>query len=92
MIAVPALKAQGLNTRSAHRSSVAFILPLSALSAVLYLVKGNVTLSDAWPFVPWGLVGAAVGTLMLKKMTPAVLRRIFGALMIFAGVKILLSQ
>ena len=41
MIAVPALKKLGMEQKDAHRNAVAVILPLSVLSAVLYILRGT---------------------------------------------------
>lgn len=89
MIAVPALKASGLSQKQAHENAVAVILPLTVLSAVLYITRGNVTFSDALPFIPWGLVGAALGTYFMKKISNVWLTRIFGGFMIFSGIRML---
>ncbi|MBQ5911276.1 MAG: sulfite exporter TauE/SafE family protein [Clostridia bacterium] len=90
MLAVPALKKLSLSTKDAHRNAIAVILPLSILSAVLYLLRGDVALSDSFVFIPSGLVGAGVGTLLLKKISPKWLAVIFGAFMVYTGVRLLL--
>ena len=91
MLAVPILKKQGLKTKQAHASSVAVILPLSAFSAAMYLLNGKVEIFDAVPFVPWGLLGAAVGTFLLKKISNRWLSAIFSALMVWAGIRLLMK-
>ena len=88
LLAVPALKKLGMSQKDAHRNAVAVILPLAALSAALYLVRGNLSLSDTLIFIPGGLVGAGVGTLLLKKISPKWLAAIFGAFMIYSGVRL----
>ena len=40
MIAVPLLQKLGLDRKQAHANAVAVILPITVLSAVLYLVNG----------------------------------------------------
>ena len=88
-IAVPALKKAGLSVKEAHENAVAVILPLTVLSAAAYLLKGSVTLADALPFIPSGLIGALLGTYLLKKIKSVWLTRIFGGFMIFSGVRML---
>lgn len=87
MLAVPALKFSGITEKDAHRNAVAVILPLTLFSAILYIVRGSVTLQDALPFLPGGLVGALIGTFIMKKISNVWLARIFGGFMIFAGVR-----
>ena len=91
MIAVPALKHFGLSQKEAHENAVAVILPLTLLSALLYLYRGSVTISEALPFIPSGLIGAIVGTYLMKKISNIWLTRIFGGFMIFSGIRMLLK-
>lgn len=91
MIAVPMLKKAGLEQKEAHANAVAVILPISVLSAVLYVIKGYVNISDSLPYIPTGVVGSVLGTLILKKISPLWLKRIFGAFMVYAGVRLLLK-
>ena len=90
MIAVPLLKKMGLEQKEAHTNAVAVILPISILSAILYLYKDYVNLSSALHFIPTGVLGAVLGTYLLKKISPIWLKRIFGFFMIYAGVRLLL--
>ena len=90
MSAVPVLKASGLNTNSAHANSVAVIVPLSAFSATLYLLNGSVSIADAVPYIPSGLIGSAVGALLLHKIPSKWLRRIFGGFVLWAGIRLLM--
>ncbi len=91
MIAVPLLKKAGLTQKECHANAIAVILPITLISAIIYLYKGNVTLSDAFIYMPTGLLGAVLGTYLLKKISPTWLKRIFGGLMIYAGVRLLLK-
>ena len=90
MIAVPALKKIGLDKKAAHANAVAVILPLAIFSAALYLYEGRVTLTDPLIYIPSGILGAVLGTFIMKKITAKSLGRIFGAFMIFAGVRMIL--
>ncbi len=88
MMAVPILQKIGLNRKEAHCNSVAVILPISLFSAILYLTSGKVQLSDALPFLPFGLIGSVIGTLLLRRFSGTVVRRIFGVLIVIAGVRL----
>ena len=90
IIAVPILKRLGLERTEAHANAVAVILPITLLSAALYLFKGYASLSDSFIFIPGGLVGSLMGTYCLKKISPVWLKRIFGGFMVYAGVRLLL--
>ena len=91
MIAVPILKKSNFSQKQAHANAIAIILPISVLSASLYLYKDYVKISDALPFIPSGIIGALIGTFLLKKISPLWLKRIFGGFMIYAGIRLLLK-
>ncbi len=91
MLAVPFLKKSGLSQKESHANAVAVILPVSVLSAFFYLLRGNAHISDSLPFIPTGLVGAYIGTLIIRKISPLWLKRIFGGFMIYAGMRLLLK-
>jgi uncharacterized membrane protein YfcA len=90
--AVPALKAAGLTVKESHASSLAVTLPLSAVSAIVYSFGADFKWEDALPLIPFGLAGAVIGGLVLKKLSNVWLKRIFGALLIAAGLRMLLSK
>lgn len=90
MLAVPLLKRCGLEQKQAHSNAVAVILPITALSAILYLIKGYAQLSDALIFIPTGIIGSLTGAFLLKKISPKWLKKLFGGFMIYAGIRLLL--
>ena len=89
MLAVPLLKQSGLDQKSAHANAVAVILPITVISAILYLVNKSVALGDSLPFIPTGLIGSAIATFVLRKFSNKLLQKIFAAFMIYAGIRLL---
>ncbi len=89
-VAVPLLRKAGLSEQESHATSVAVILAVTLVSAGFYLWRGNVTFSDSLGFLYTGVIGAAVGAKLLKKISGAWLRRIFGVLIVVASVRMLL--
>lgn len=89
MALVPMLYRDGLPAQKAHATSIAIILPLSLLSGIFYLSLGHLVVSDALPFLPLGLVGAAVGGWLLPKVQTVWLHRLFGVLALYAGGRLL---
>lgn len=89
---VPMLEQLEVSPQKAHATSVAIILPLSIASAAVYLFRGVPLHSREllW-LIPTGLIGAVVGTRLLKKIPAALLRRIFGIIMIYSGMRLILS-
>ena len=89
LLAVPYFKACGLDQKKAQALSLAVTLPLTALSAAVYLLRGYVTLSDAGRFWLPGLLGAAGGTLLFKRAPARVLHALFALLLCWAGVRLI---
>lgn len=90
MIAVPFLKKLGFSQKEAHTNAIAIILPITVISAILYIVRGDVAFRDSFVYIPTGLLGAIAGTYLLKKISPKWLKRIFGFLMVYAGFRLLI--
>lgn len=91
MIAVPALKKTGLDQRKAHANAVAVILPVAVVSSIVYYIEGRMSIADALPFIPAGVIGSLLATFILKKISPIWLKGIFSAFMIWAGVRLFLK-
>lgn len=91
IVAVMGLKKSGMETKAAHANAVAVILPITVISTLLYAVNGNLDLKAALPFIPAGMVGAVCAALLMKKISPALLKVIFGGFMIWAGIRMLLK-
>ncbi len=89
MLAVPLLKKSGLDQKSAHANAIAVILPITVISAVLYIAKGYVNISDSFSFIPTGLLGSIIATFILQKFSNKILQKIFAVFMIYAGVRLL---
>lgn len=91
MLAVPLLRSAGLETKQAHRNSVAIILPISAFSAFIYLQNGSVSFADAAPYLIPGAVGAVCGTWLMRRLSNKLIGRAFGVFMLWAGIRLVLK-
>lgn len=88
---VPMLHKDGLPARRAHATSIAIMLPLSLVSSLLYLSLGHVSLSVAVAFIPGGLAGVALGSWLLPRVKTVWLHRLFGILVIYSGIRLVLQ-
>ncbi len=91
MLAVPLLKKYGLAQKEAQQNAIAVILPITAVSAGIYLYKDYVNLSNSYSYLPTGFLGAIIATFLMKKITNKWLKRIFAFFMVYAGVRLLLK-
>ena len=88
VIAVPMFQRAGLKVKKSHASSLALTLPLSIVSAIFY--ADNFNFGYSLPLLPFGLAGAVIGALWLKKIPNTLLKRVFGILLVIAGGRIIL--
>ena len=87
-VLVPLLAGKcGLDQRKAFATSVAVILPLCALSVVIYLFRGGLDVMAALPYLIGGTVGGWAGGKWFKGMKMPWLKRAFGLLLIYGGVR-----
>lgn len=89
--AVPLLEGAGLEAKKSHATSVALIFVLSLATTLSYLLGDKLDFELAWQYAPYGVVGAAAGAVLLKKMPNSLLRRVFGAVILAAAVRILVK-
>ncbi len=91
MLTVPLYKKMGMNQKDSQINAVATILPITFISAVIYLLNGNVEISDTYIYLLPGLVGSILGTFVIKKTSNNILTVIFAFFMIWAGVRLFLK-
>lgn len=90
MILVPSLLKQKLTQHKAQATAMAVILPITAISAIIYAFKthiGTVAFLAAFGALP----GGATGAWLMGKLKPVWLSRIFAAFALFAGIRIFLA-
>lgn len=80
----------GMEQRKAFATSVAVILPLSAVSAAVYWMKGGLDVGAAWPYLLGGAAGGVIAGCIFKKVSMVWLRRAFGLLILYGGVRAVL--
>ena len=91
MVVVPLLtRWTGMESRKAFATSLAVILPLSVVSLITYALRGGVDFAAAWPYGIGGAVGGLLGGLLLRKISMPWLRRMFGLLILYGGVRAVL--
>jgi len=89
-IIVPGMqKFLDIDQHKAHASAVAVILPLTMVSAAIYLRMA----SAEWAIIFWvslgGTAGGLIGARILNKISGNLLHKIFGAFMIIAALRMI---
>jgi len=68
---------------------LAAMLPMTALSAALYLFRGGVEIAENWVYLPAAVAGGIIGALLLDKFNVKTIRSVFAVLLIVAGGRML---
>lgn len=80
-----------MEQKKAFATSVAVILPLSLASFVVFLMRGGMDWGLAWPYLLGGVAGGLLSGLFFKKIQVVWLRRAFGLLILYGGVRAVLG-
>ncbi|MBQ8917190.1 MAG: sulfite exporter TauE/SafE family protein, partial [Oscillospiraceae bacterium] len=76
-----------LPTAQCHATMLAVTVPLAVLCGAFYLLRGHVAFSQLLPYLPGGAVGAVVGSLLLPRIRPRLLRVVFALFLLYSGLK-----
>lgn len=86
MIAVPLLNKLGLEQKRAHATAILLILPISALSFLLYVWKGFYQPAVMIPTAIGITAGGVFGAKLLEKLPTETVRLLFAFLQALAGI------
>lgn len=89
MLAVPLLRKNGYGEKQAHATAILLILPISALSFLLYAIRGYYDASVLIPTALGVTAGGMLGATALNKLPVKAVRITFACLQIVAGVFLL---
>jgi uncharacterized protein len=91
VVMVPALMTVGrLDPHRAHAASLAAIVPIALLGAVLYAIGGEIDFLAAGLLVAGSLAGVRAGTSVMQRMDAVWLARAFALLLLAVAVTLLL--
>lgn len=79
-----------MEQRKAFATSVAVIFPLSVVSLIIYFFKGSIDLFSLLPVLIGGLIGGFIAGRIFGKVPVTLLRRIFGLLILYGGIRAVL--
>lgn len=89
MIAVPLLTKFGYAEKQAHATAILLILPISALSFLLYALRGLYDFSVLIPTALGVTAGGLLGAALLDKLPVKTVRVTFAVLQVVAGIFLL---
>ena len=79
-----------LPEKAAFATSLAIMTPLSLASLAVYLLRGGVDVTFAWPYLLGGAIGGAIAGPLFSRLPVIWLRRAMGLFLLYGGVKAVL--
>lgn len=73
--------------KNSQATAIAVILPLAILSSVIYAKGGFVEWAHLWKVSVGGVAGAVLGAVLLNKLKPKFIKKLFGVFLVIAGVR-----
>ena len=90
-IAVPFMeRLLNINAHKSHATAIALILPLSIISATIYIFNINIPVKETIFISIGGIFGGLIGARLLPKISGRMLHIIFGIFMLLASAKMIL--
>ncbi|MBR6559297.1 MAG: sulfite exporter TauE/SafE family protein [Clostridia bacterium] len=77
-------------TRRIFASTVLSVIPMSLGSAIVYGTLGAVESEDVLPLILPALLGGMAGALLLSRINTGLLKKIFSALVIWSGIRLMM--
>lgn len=76
--------------KAAYASVAAVVLPMAVISAAVYCISKPDIISDALPYLPFALIGGALGAYLLSRVKVRAVSLLFSFLAVFSGAAALL--
>ena len=77
------------HTKDIFAMTVGAVFIMSAASLVIYLKDGALTPGDASPYLIPAAVGGVIGAFALDRLDATLLKKIFAALVVYAGITLM---
>ena len=93
IVMVPAMVwLMNVDIKTAVGTSLVVIIPTAVSGAFKHHQLGNIDWRVAAALIPLAVVGGMAGAALTKQLQPDTLKRLFGAFMILAGLRLLLFR
>lgn len=90
MICVPLLEnVLHLESKYSHATAIAIILPISIVSAAIYMLNGNIKTTPFFTTASGFIIGGILGSILLKSLPTKILKILFCFLMLASGIRLL---
>ena len=85
------LRKSDCDTRDIFANALCVMLPISALSCILYAKSGNLSVSGLGVYILPAIFGGLAGGILLGKIKTSFLKKLFAALVIYSGITLMIK-
>ena len=68
---------------------ISAVIAMSVVSCAVYMIKGNIIYKELPVYLPAALIGGIAGAFLLDKLKLKIVKKIFAAMIIYAGIKMM---
>lgn len=86
-----ALEDCDFDKKDVFANALCVMLPLSAVSCVIYAISGNLSLNGIGVYMIPAILGGIAGSLLLPRLKLSSLKRLFSALVIYSGIILIIK-
>ncbi|MCL1859021.1 MAG: sulfite exporter TauE/SafE family protein [Oscillospiraceae bacterium] len=79
------------NMKDIMATTISAVIPMSIVSSVIYMTKGKIIYKELLTYLPAALIGGIIGAILLDKLKFKIVKKLFAAMIIYAGIKMILK-
>ena len=91
ILTVAYMKRKDLSQKSAQATALCATYVMSAVSCIYYFFNGYLDINKAVIYLPFGIIGSIIGSILLSKIPDKILRKLFAVFIIWAGARMILK-
>ena len=72
-------------------TTISAVIPMSMISAVVYMIKGKIIYKELLTYLPAALIGGIIGAVLLDRLKFKIVKKIFAGMIIYAGIRMIIN-
>ena len=84
------LENNDIDVKNIMAAVISVAIPMSIVSSVIYMIKGNVVYKELLLYTPAALIGGIIGAFLLDKLKFKIVKKLFAVMIIYSGIRMIL--
>jgi len=85
------LENNDIDMKNIMAAIISVVIPMSLISSIIYMIKGNVIYKELLLYTPAALIGGITGALLLDKLKFKIIKKLFAVMIIYSGIRMILK-